>query len=362
MTIPRAVLILADGTRFEGAAFGHVGEASGVAVFYTGVVGYQEILTHPSYRGALVTMTYPIIGSYGVNGEDNESPAVQAAGLVVREASRMFSNFRATGSLEALMVRKQVVGIQGVDTRAVAVHLREHGEMPGTIVPADADVDAAAERLRRGPPPDSSAMLTEVTWSGRREPADDPRRTVVLLNLGVTEGLLVQLTDLGCAVEVLEAGASADDVLAAKADGILVAGGPGDPRDLADQVETVRGLLGEAPLLGVGLGHQVLALALGCQVEAMKTGHRGLNYPVRDHTGLRGQGGRGAITVQHHRYVVAADGVPKGVEVTHTNFNDGTLEGVRNAKARAWGVQWHPSRDEMERPSPVLRAFCEGPA
>ena len=355
MTIPRAVLILADGMRLEGAAFGHVGEASGVAVFYTGVVGYQEILTHPSYRGALVTMTYPIIGSYGVNGEDNESPAVQAAGLVVREASRMFSNFRATGSLEDLMVRKQVVGIQGVDTRAVAVHLREHGEMPAAIVPADGDLGAAAERLRRQAPPDSPAMLAEVTWSGRREPSADPRGTVALVNLGVAESLLVQLTELGCAVEVLEAGASADDVLAAGADGILVAGGPGDPRDLPDHVETIRGLLGKAPLLGVGLGHQVLALALGCTVEMMKAGHRGLNYPVRDHTG-----GRGAITVQHHRYVVAADGVPKGVEVTHTNFNDGTVEGVRSAKARAQGVQWHPSRDETQRPSPVLRAFCEG--
>jgi len=355
MTIPRAVLILADGTRFEGAAFGHVGEASGVAVFYTGVVGYQEILTHPSYRGALVTMTYPIIGSCGVNGDDNESPGVQAAGLVVREASRMFSNFRATGSLEGLMARKQVVGIREVDTRALAVHLRERGEMAAAIVPADGDVGAAAERLRTAPPPDSAAMPAEVTWSGRRQPDGEAVRTLALLNLGVAESLLRQLADLGCAVEVLEAGASADDVLAVGADGVLVAGGPGDPRAMADQAETVRALVGQAPLLGVGLGHQVLALALGCTVEMMPTGHRGLNYPVRDHAG-----GRGAITVQHHRYVVAGDGVPKGVEVSHTNLGDGTVEGVRCTRARAWGIQWHPSRDEMQRPSPVLAAFCEG--
>jgi len=327
MNDPSAALILADGTRFEGAAFGHVGEASGVAVFYTGVVGYQEVLTHPSYRGALLVLTYPIVGAYGVNGEDNESPAVQAAGLVVREASRTFSNFRAERSLEDLMRETGLAGIREVDTRAVAVHLREHGEMPAAIVPADADLDATAERLRSAPPPDSAAMLAEVTWSGRREPDGDPVRTLALVNLGVTESLLAQLVEMGCAVEVLPADASADDCLASGADGVVLA----------------------------GLGHQVLALAMGCRVEAMRTGHRGLNYPVRDHTG-----GRGAITVQHHRYAVSRDGLAGGIEVTHTNFNDKTVEGIRSTEARACGVQWHPTRDEMGRPNPLLRDFCEG--
>jgi len=355
MNDPSAALILADGTRFEGAAFGHVGEASGVAVFYTGVVGYQEVLTHPSYRGALLVLTYPIVGAYGVNGEDNESPAVQAAGLVVREASRTFSNFRAERSLEDLMRETGLVGIREVDTRAVAVHLREHGEMPAAIVPADADLDATAERLRSAPPPDSAAMLAEVTWSGRREPDGDPVRTLALVNLGVTESLLAQLVEMGCAVEVLPADASADDCLASGADGVVLAGGPGDPRGLPGQIEAVKVLLGEVPLLGIGLGHQVLALAMGCRVEAMRTGHRGLNYPVRDHTG-----GRGAITVQHHRYAVSRDGLAGGIEVTHTNFNDKTVEGIRSTEARACGVQWHPTRDEMGRPNPLLRDFCEG--
>ncbi|MFO8013326.1 MAG: glutamine-hydrolyzing carbamoyl-phosphate synthase small subunit [Phycisphaerae bacterium] len=350
-----AALILADGTRFEGACFGAAGEAVGQAAAYTGVVGYQEVLTHPSYRGSLLVLTYPIAGAYGVNGEDDESPAVQAAGLVVREASRTFSNFRAERSLEDRMTEAGLVGIREVDTRAVAVHLREAGEMAAAIVPGDADTDAVVQRLQKADTETSRDLIADVTWAGRREPDGKAACTLALVNLGVAESLLAQLVDLGCAVEVLPADVSADDVLAAGAEGAVLAGGPGDPRGLAAQIETAKALLGEVPVLGIGLGHQVLALAAGCEVEAMRAGHRGLNYPVRDHTG-----GRGAITVQHHRYVVSRDALGKGVEVTHTNFNDETVEGIRAADGRASGIQWHPTRDDMGRPSPLLRAFCEG--
>jgi len=350
-----AALILADGTRFEGIAFGAAGEAVGSAAAYTGVVGYQEVLTHPSYRGALLVLTYPIVGAYGTNGEDHESPSVQAAGLVVREASRTFSNFRADRPLEDLMKEAGLVGIREVDTRAVAVHLREAGEMAAAIVPADADTGDVAERLRAADADASADLVAGATWAGRRAPDGQACCRLALVNLGAGESLLAQLVELGCALEILAANAGAEAVRATGADGVVLAGGPGDPRGLTPQIETAAALLGEVPLLGIGLGHQVLALAAGCEVEAMRSGHRGLNYPVRDHTG-----GRGAITVQHHRYVVSADGLGDGVEVTHTNFNDKTVEGIRAGGGRAQGIQWHPTRDDMGRPSPVLRAFWEG--
>ncbi len=354
MSDPTAALVLEDGTVFEGKAFGHVGEASGVAVFYTGVVGYQELLTNPSYRNQVAVLTYPIIGAYGVNSEDNESEGVHPVGLVVREYSRTYSNFRATGALEDFLKANGVVGIREVDTRAVTVHLRDHGEMQAAIVSGEFNAKKVGAKLKQAAAAPPQDLAAAVTWEGKRKPTGKPKRNLALLNLGVKESLLGQLADLGCAVDILKSSAGADDLLATKPQGVIVSGGPGDPRALEEVIATVKHLLGEVPILGIGLGHQVVALAMGCEVQRMRTGHRGANYPVKNLTG-----GPAAITNQHHSYVVSTQSVRDGVEVTHANLNDDTVEGVRHEKVKACGVQFHPSRDEMEQPNPILRQFCE---
>ena len=357
MSDSKAALVLEDGTIFEGKSFGAAGEAFGETVSYTGVVGYQELLTHPSYGGTLAVLTYPIIGSYGVNGQDNESPGTHVRGVVVRECSRIYSNFRATGTLEDFLKEHAIVGIREVDTRAVAVHLRDHGEMRGAVGCGDFDPKRTAKKLKATPSPFGEDLMSRATWSGTRPPQGAAKRRVAVLNLGVTESLLGQLAALGCEAAVHAASDGPKELLATRPQGVLVAGGPGDPRASAGARETVEALLGKVPLLGVGLGHQVLALALGCRVNRMKAGHRGLNYPVRDLLS-----GRSRITVQHHSFVVDGESVPDGVEITHKNLNDGSVEGVRSRTAPAWGVQFHPCPDEMGRPSDLLRTFIEGTA
>jgi carbamoyl-phosphate synthase small subunit len=317
------------------------------------VVGYQEILTHPSYCQTLVVMTYPIIGCYGVNEEDDESPEAQARGLIVREYSPYFSNWRATRSLDDFLKKRGIVGIREVDTRAVAVHLRDHGEMHGAIASGKFDAAQVVKRLKASPSSFQSDLVREVTWEGVRKAAGVEERRLVALNLGVTNSLLAQLAALGCTVEVVRCTADADTILKMKPHGVIVAGGPGDPRVAAYAIKTVEGLLGKTPLLGIGLGHQVLALALGCRIKRMKAGHHGVNYPVRDLVA-----GTSAITAQHHSFVVDGESLPKTVEITHKNLNDGTVEGIRSKEFHAASVQFHPCPDEMDRPNAILARFC----
>jgi len=351
-----ALLLLEDGTRFDGKAFGAQGETTGHAVFYTGVVGYQEVLTSPSYRGTLPVLTYPIIGSSGVNPADSESAAVQAAGVVIKEYSRTWSNFRATGALEPFLQEHGVVGVRGVDTRALTVHLREHGEQRGLIASGDdLDPEGLLEKLRATPSPFESDLVADLPSAEAPPEPEEAKAQLVVLDLGATRSLLRHLTLGGAAVESLPAGTAAEDILAREADGVAVVGGPGDPRGLTDAAETVEALLGEVPVLGIGLGCQVLALALGCRIERLKAGHHGGNQPVKEPAT-----GRCTITAQHHSFVVSPEGLPEGVEVTHVNVNDGTVEGIRNGQASTVGVQFHPLPDEMGRPNPVLAGFIEG--
>jgi len=357
MTSPRAVLLLEDGTTFEGQAFGAVGEAVGQAVFYTGVVGYQEVLTSPSYRGTLPVLTYPIIGSYGVNAEDGESACIQASGVVIKEYSRHHSNFRATGALEPMLAEQGVVGIQGIDTRALAVHLREHGEQCGLIASGDdLDHDALADKLAAAPSPFDADLLAGLPPAS--PPATDGAATpIVVLDLGVTRSMLAHLAAAGAAVEIVPANTSAEDIAARRPKGVVAAGGPGDPHVPTYAVETVKALLGDIPVLGIGLGCQIVALALGCGVTRLKAGHHGVNHPVKQTAT-----GQCDITCQHHSFVVDGDRVPGDVEVTHLNLNDGSVEGIRSKSRAAIGVQFHPIPDEMGDPSQLLVAFIQGQA
>ena len=355
MNPTKALLVLEDGTVFEGVPFAAAGKTVGETVFYTGVVGYQEVLTDPSYAGALTVLTYPIIGTYGINDEDNETPDVHAAGVVIRRYSSYVSNFRATGKLEELLVERRVVGIQGVDTRAVAVHLRDHGEMKGMIVSGDGNAADALDELKAATSPWEADLTGELRAPELPEPSGSEKHKVAGLNVGVKKSCLAQLAGLGCAVEILPAGAKPDDVLKTKAGGLIVTGGPGKPQVLDYAIDTLQALLGRIPILGVGLGHQLLALALGCKVKRMKTGHHGVNYAVR-----RLADGTSEITCQHHSFVVDENGVADGVEVTHLNVNDGTIEGIGSMEYPAASVQFHPSPDEMGDPSQVFDEFISG--
>jgi carbamoyl-phosphate synthase small subunit len=339
-----ALLVLNDGTEFEGEAIGALRpDAGGVAmgvgelVFNTALAGYQEIVTDPSYAGQVITFTYPHIGNYGVNADDDESRRPFCAGVVVRDAATHHSNWRATGSLDALLVRHRVPGITGVDTRRLTRHLRDTGARPGAFGTDEAAVRAAAATATGT---DGIDLVATVTTD---EPyvvgTDDAPFRVVAYDFGIKRTILRHLVASGCRVEVVPASTTADEVLARGVDGVFLSNGPGDPAAVTGATDTVRSLIGEVPVFGICLGHQILGLALGATTYKLQFGHHGGNHPVRHEAT-----GRVEITSQNHNYAVAADGlVDRGrVALTHVNLNDGVVEGFRVLDAPAFGVQHHP--------------------
>ncbi len=349
-----AKLALEDGTVYEGISLGSTGTTTGEVVFNTSMTGYQEILTDPSYRGQIVTMTYPEIGNYGVNEEDVESFKPHLAGFVIRNLSDTASNWRSTSSLQEYLVKNGVVGISGIDTRALVKRIRSVGALKGVISTEELDdaklVSMAKDSeglvgrdLVKEVTPDASsqwdASLSDW-WRLRSDdggPNSDSTPHVVALDFGMKYNIARHLTDQGCKVTILPATATADEVLALKPDGIFLSNGPGDPEPLTHAIETIAGLLGKAPIFGICLGHQLLALACGAKTFKLKFGHRGANQPVQET-----ETGKIEITTQNHGFAVDPDSIPDCLEITHFNLNDQTVAGVRHKEFPAFGVQYHP--------------------
>ncbi len=355
-----AWLALEDGTVYEGESFGATGEKVGEVVFNTSMIGYQEVLTDPSYKGQIVTMTYPLIGNYGVNPGDLESLHPHVEGFVVREYQRNPSNWRSTDSLDRFLADHGVVGISGIDTRALTRRLRVDGVMRGVIRSGAADPDALVEQARAVPKMVGMDLVREVTtdrpyrWEEDRRihvdpPGGDPEKIwddfdepgtyrVVVMDYGVKHNILRNLARRGCRVLVLPADYTAEQVLRLNPDGIMLSNGPGDPGAVHYAIEELKALIGQKPIFGICIGHQLLGMALGGERFKLKFGHRGANQPVK-----QCESGRVEITAQNHGFAIDASTLDESeVELTHINLNDQTLEGLRHRRYPVFSVQYHP--------------------
>jgi carbamoyl-phosphate synthase small subunit len=348
----RATLVLEDGAAFEGWSFAGEGEVAGEVVFTTSMVGYQETITDPSYRGQILLFTYPLIGNYGVIPGDDESQKVQAAAVLVREYTPHPSNWASERSLVALMDAEGVLGVEGLDTRALTRHLRDKGAMRGVISTSESDRNVLREKATAHPSMvglDLASTSSELTEPMLLPAFGEERCRVVALDYGVKGSIYRELRSRGASVLAMPGSTSSEEILAAEPDGLFLSNGPGDPAALGEAVDTLRPLLGEIPTFGICLGHQLLGLALDCETYKMPFGHHGANHPVRN---LRT--GRIEITSQNHGFAVSEESLSDGVELTHRNLYDGTVEGIASPELRAWSVQYHPESSPGPRDSGYL--------
>jgi carbamoyl-phosphate synthase small subunit len=335
----RAMIVLEDGNVFHGYSIGEAGEVTGEVVFNTGMTGYQEVLTDPSYCGQIVTMTYPLIGNYGAIYDDEESYKVHVKGYIIREMCDYPMNFRLDSNLDEYLKSHNIIGIEGVDTRALTKILREKGTMNGILTTnMDIDIDEKMKEIHEYTiknPVDEVSVKESEFHEGNGE---GKKYRVSLLDLGLKRNIIRSLQKRNCDVHVFPAWATAEEVLSVDPDGIMLSNGPGDPKDCEKSIDTIKNLMGKRPMFGICLGHQLTALACDGDTEKLKYGHRGANHPVKDI-----KKDRTYITSQNHGYTIIEDSLDKNkMEVTHINMNDGTVEGIKYLNSNVVTVQFHP--------------------
>ena len=332
-----AILLLNDGKKFEGKKLGHLGETIGEVCFNTGMTGYQEILTDPSYCSQIVTMTSPHIGNYGINKEDVESNKIQVSGFVVKEESIVPSNWRSTSSLDEYLKKNKIVGIQDIDTRSLTRHIRDQGAMNGIICSVDNDLGNLSNKLKKAPSMNGLDLAKTVSTKKLYKWSQTGQFKVAAIDYGIKHNILNILKDNNCEVTVFPAQTSAKEILDFNPDGIFLSNGPGDPSAVTYGIEMVKDLLGFKPIFGICLGHQILSIALGAKTFKLKFGHRGINHPVKSlETGVV------EITSQNHGFAVDLNSLPENVVATHINLNDNTNEGIECKEFKAFSVQHHP--------------------
>jgi len=365
-----ALLVLEDGTTFRGRSFGVQGERVGEVVFNTGMTGYQEICTDPSYRGQMVVMTYPHIGNTGVNYEDPESATPHLRALIVRRVSDKESNWRAKQTLARYLVEHEIMALTDVDTRTLTRHIRQFGALRAALSTVDLDAVSLQRKALAAPTTSDEDLVAQVTcaapyeWMEPVDPAWQATRVpppagetphVVAYDCGIKRNIMRQLVASGCQVTVVPAHTSAEAALALDPDGVFLSNGPGDPERVPYTVESVRGLLGRVPIFGICLGHQVLALALEGQTYKLRFGHHGSNHPVKDLSTAQI-----AITAQNHNFAVDIDSLAGEVELTHLNLYDQTVEGMRHRRLPAFSVQYHPeAAPGPHDANPLFQAFVQ---
>jgi len=335
----KAILYLEDGLFFKGKSLGSLGETSGEVCFNTGMTGYQEILTDPSYAKQMVVMCSPHIGNYGTNESDAESSNIYASGFIIKSESLSPSNWRSSGSLEEFLQSKKVIGIQDIDTRALTIHIRNNGSMKGIISTDDFDINSLAEKIKNVPSMEGLDLAKEVS---RKEKTtlcnvDNPKYKIAAIDYGMKSNIYDILLDNDAEVTIFPASVSSEEILNYSPDGIFLSNGPGDPSAVSYGIETVKELLGLKPMFGICLGHQILALALEAKTFKMKFGHRGINQPVKNLKTNKIE-----ITSQNHSFAVRNDSLASNITVTHTHLNDDTIAGIACEDMQAYSVQYHP--------------------